>query len=239
MTLDGKVATSTGDSQWISGEAEPRPRPPLARRAGRRGRRHRHRAGRRPAAHRARRGRVRASRARVVFDSEARLPLDRSLVRDRGELGDRSSAPRAAKRGTIAALEAAGVEVDGGHRARTSRRRVRAALDRARRARDPVAPARGRSAPRGRVLRRRRDRRGARCSWRPILAGGREARAPVEGQGIETIGLAVRALHTEVERVEDDVLISARHEGVVRCSRGWSRREAGHAAVARDADGGV
>jgi riboflavin biosynthesis pyrimidine reductase len=44
----------------------------------------------------------------------------------------------------------------------------------------------------------------------PILAGGRNARAAVEGEGIEAIGAARRAVATEVERIEDDVLISAR-----------------------------
>ena len=32
MTLDGKVATRTGDSQWISSEGSRAARPPLARR---------------------------------------------------------------------------------------------------------------------------------------------------------------------------------------------------------------
>ena len=63
MTLDGKVATRTGDSKWISGEDSRRRRPPLARGVRRRRGRHRHRAGRRPAAHRPRRRRRSASRA--------------------------------------------------------------------------------------------------------------------------------------------------------------------------------
>ena len=52
MSLDGKVATKTGDSQWISSRREPPRGPPLARGVRRGRRRHRHRAGRRPAADR-------------------------------------------------------------------------------------------------------------------------------------------------------------------------------------------
>jgi diaminohydroxyphosphoribosylaminopyrimidine deaminase/5-amino-6-(5-phosphoribosylamino)uracil reductase len=44
----------------------------------------------------------------------------------------------------------------------------------------------------------------------PIVAGGRSARPPVEGQGVEAVGEAPRALATEVERIGDDVLITAR-----------------------------
>jgi hypothetical protein len=33
---------------------------------------------------------------------------------------------------------------------------------------------------------------------------------PLEGQGVETIDAAIRALSSEVERVHDDVLIRAR-----------------------------
>ena len=57
MTLDGKVATQSGDSQWISGEESRTLVAPLARRGGRRGGGHRHRAVGRSAAHRARGGR--------------------------------------------------------------------------------------------------------------------------------------------------------------------------------------
>jgi diaminohydroxyphosphoribosylaminopyrimidine deaminase/5-amino-6-(5-phosphoribosylamino)uracil reductase len=44
----------------------------------------------------------------------------------------------------------------------------------------------------------------------PMLAGGRNARVPVEGEGVERIAAAHRALSTEVERIGDDVLISSR-----------------------------
>ena len=52
MTLDGKIATRTGDSKWISGEASRAPGPRAARPHGRHRRRHRHGPGRRPAADR-------------------------------------------------------------------------------------------------------------------------------------------------------------------------------------------
>lgn len=44
----------------------------------------------------------------------------------------------------------------------------------------------------------------------PIVAGGRQARTPIEGRGIDEIGEAWRAIHTDVERIGDDVLIRAR-----------------------------
>jgi diaminohydroxyphosphoribosylaminopyrimidine deaminase/5-amino-6-(5-phosphoribosylamino)uracil reductase len=44
----------------------------------------------------------------------------------------------------------------------------------------------------------------------PMLVGGRHARVPLEGQGVEAIDAARRALASEVERVHDDVLIRAR-----------------------------
>ncbi|MDQ4047933.1 MAG: bifunctional diaminohydroxyphosphoribosylaminopyrimidine deaminase/5-amino-6-(5-phosphoribosylamino)uracil reductase RibD, partial [Actinomycetota bacterium] len=110
MTLDGKVATRTGDSQWISGESS-------------RARAHRWRAecdavavgintvtaddplltarvegiGRQP--------------HRVVFDSEASLPLDTKLVRSAGEVPLILVCSRAAKRAATESLRAAGVEV--------------------------------------------------------------------------------------------------------------------------------
>jgi diaminohydroxyphosphoribosylaminopyrimidine deaminase/5-amino-6-(5-phosphoribosylamino)uracil reductase len=44
----------------------------------------------------------------------------------------------------------------------------------------------------------------------PVIAGGRDARPAVEGEGVEMIADAARALHTTVERIEDDVLVTAR-----------------------------
>ena len=85
MTLDGKVATRSGDSQWISGESS-------------RARAHRWRAESDAVAvgiHTARaddplltarvEGVARQPR-RVVFDSEASLPLDSQLVRSAAEV---------------------------------------------------------------------------------------------------------------------------------------------------------
>ena len=44
----------------------------------------------------------------------------------------------------------------------------------------------------------------------PILLGGRSARDPLEGEGVERIAEATEALTFDCERVGDDLLVSAR-----------------------------
>jgi diaminohydroxyphosphoribosylaminopyrimidine deaminase/5-amino-6-(5-phosphoribosylamino)uracil reductase len=44
----------------------------------------------------------------------------------------------------------------------------------------------------------------------PLLLGGRTARDPLEGEGVERISEAVHALTLECERISEDLLISAR-----------------------------
>jgi diaminohydroxyphosphoribosylaminopyrimidine deaminase/5-amino-6-(5-phosphoribosylamino)uracil reductase len=50
----------------------------------------------------------------------------------------------------------------------------------------------------------------ARMFIAPLMTGGREAKTAVEGIGIEQITAAPRALHVEVDRLDDDILIVAR-----------------------------
>ncbi len=50
----------------------------------------------------------------------------------------------------------------------------------------------------------------ARIFVAPLLAGGRDAKAALGAEGVENIGDAIRAVHTAVERIDDDVLITAR-----------------------------
>jgi diaminohydroxyphosphoribosylaminopyrimidine deaminase/5-amino-6-(5-phosphoribosylamino)uracil reductase len=44
----------------------------------------------------------------------------------------------------------------------------------------------------------------------PVILGGRTARDPLEGEGVEQISDAVRALTLDCERIDDDLLVSAR-----------------------------
>jgi diaminohydroxyphosphoribosylaminopyrimidine deaminase / 5-amino-6-(5-phosphoribosylamino)uracil reductase len=207
MTLDGKVATSTGDSQWISGEDS-------------RARAHRWRAeldavavgiGTALADDPLLTARVEAvarQPIRVVFDSEARLPLDSKLVQSIDQAPLIVVCGRAAPRRSTEGLEAAGAEaivVSGENEGA----RVAAALD--------ELGARGIQSV---LLEGGPHLTGAfldageidvvHAFVAPILAGGRNAKPPVEGQGIERIATARRALSTEIERLGDDVLISSR-----------------------------
>jgi len=207
MTLDGKVATRSGDSQWISGEAS-------------RARAHRWRAecdavavGIHTATQddpllTARIEGVARQPRRVVFDSEASLPLDSQLVRSAGEVPVILVCSRAAKRTATDALESTGVEVivaTGENEAA----RVRSALDELGSRDVQSLLLEGGPHLAGTFL-EAGEIDEARMFVAPLFAGGREARAAIEGEGVETIDDAVRAAAVAVERIDDDVLITAR-----------------------------
>jgi diaminohydroxyphosphoribosylaminopyrimidine deaminase/5-amino-6-(5-phosphoribosylamino)uracil reductase len=207
MSLDGKVATTSGDSQWISGEAS-------------RARAHRWRsecdavavgigtaraddplltsrvegAGRQP--------------VRIVFDSEVALTTDSQLVRTAAEVPVLLVCSRAAKRTAADAVRNAGVEVI-----------VTSGPNEAARAADALDQigARGLQSI---LLEGGPHLAGvfldaglideARIFIAPLLIGGRESRGAIEAQGTERLADAARATSTTVESIEDDVLITAR-----------------------------
>ncbi len=211
MTLDGKVATRAGDSQWISGNASRE----LA---------HRWRASvdavvvgigtaladdpqltARPegeptcASEQPR---------RVVFDSLARLPSDSRLLAAAAEIPLTVVVSRAAARADTDALEAAGVQVVVAT-GENEPARVRSALDQL-----------GQLGVASLLLEGGPHLAGAfldageideiRLFLAPLLFGGRTARDPLEGEGVESIADAVRALTFDCERVGEDLLVSAR-----------------------------
>jgi diaminohydroxyphosphoribosylaminopyrimidine deaminase/5-amino-6-(5-phosphoribosylamino)uracil reductase len=211
MTLDGKVATRAGDSQWISGEAS-------------RALAHRWRASvdavvvgigtaiaddpqltARPegtptcASEQPR---------RVVFDSLARLPSDSRLFAAAAEIPLTVVVSRAAARADTDALEAAGVRVLVAT-GENEPARVRSALDQL-----------GQLGVASLLLEGGPHLAGAfldageideiRLFLAPLLFGGRTARDPLEGEGVESIADAVRALTFDCERVGEDLLVSAR-----------------------------
>jgi diaminohydroxyphosphoribosylaminopyrimidine deaminase/5-amino-6-(5-phosphoribosylamino)uracil reductase len=207
MTLDGKVATRTGDSKWISGEDS-------------RYRSHHWRAERDavvvgigtaladdPQLNARIHGVPRQPR-RVVFDSEGRLPLDSQLIRGAPELPLTVVVGRAASRLQTDALEAAGAEVIVAT-GENEPARVRSALDQL-----------GGIGVTSILLEGGPKLAGAfldagevdelRLFVAPVVVGGSNARDPLEGEGVDRIAEATRALARDVERIADDVLISAR-----------------------------
>src|SRR3954447_8379835 len=207
MTLDGKVATVSGDSQWISGELS-------------RARAHRWRAESDAVAVgigtaladdprlTARVEGVPRQPRRVIFDAEARLPLDGKLVQSAAETPVILICSRAASRTHVQALESAGIEVITASGENESAR-VQAGLDELG-ARDiQQLLVEGGPHLAGAFL-DAGEIDELRAFVAPVIAGGRSARPAVDGEGVETIADATRALHTTVERIEDDVLVTAR-----------------------------
>jgi diaminohydroxyphosphoribosylaminopyrimidine deaminase/5-amino-6-(5-phosphoribosylamino)uracil reductase len=207
MTLDGKVATRTGDSKWISGEDSRRlshhwraecdavvvgigtalaDDPQLTARVD---------------------GVSRQPR-RIVFDSEARLPLDSQLVRGASEVPLTVVVSRAAPRVATDALEVAGADVV-----------VATGANEPDRVRNALAQL-GAAGLTSILLEGGPHLAGAfldagevdeiRLFVAPVVLGGSSARDPLEGEGAERIAAAVRALSLRCSMVADDVLISAR-----------------------------
>jgi diaminohydroxyphosphoribosylaminopyrimidine deaminase/5-amino-6-(5-phosphoribosylamino)uracil reductase len=211
MTLDGKVATRTGDSKWISGEDS-------------RSMAHRWRAAvdavvvgigtaladdpqltARPDGLLAELG---VQPRRVVFDSLARLPPTSQLVAVSAEIPLTVVVSRAAARADTDALEAAGVQVlvaPGEHEPA----RVRSALDQLGAAGVTSVLLEGGPHLAGAFL-DAGEIDEIRLFLAPLLLGGRAARDPLEGKGVERISEALRALTFDSERVGEDLLVSAR-----------------------------
>ena len=207
VTLDGRTATGAGDSQWISG---PESRALV----------HRWRAEADAVAvgigtaladdplltARDTPGAVRQP-LRVVFDSNARLPLDGALVRSAADapllVVCSPAAPAAAREGLVAA-GAEVLVVDGDGPAR-----VRAALaDLGRRGITWLLLEGGAGLAGSFVDAGEADE--LRLFVAPLLLGGEGARPLVGGAGAPVIDDAMRALAMECERSGDDLLITAR-----------------------------
>ena len=209
MSIDGKVATSEGDSQWIS-DASSRELvhvwraevdavavgigtamaddPQLTVRT--------------PGAEKQPR--------RIVFDSDARLALDSQLVSQAPEVELVVVVSRAAPRSAIEALESAGAEVvvvSG----ENEPLRVSDALSQLGKLDPPVTSLLLEGGP---------HLAGAffdageideiRLFIAPLVLGGANARDPLEGMGATMIADATRALSLTTEIVADDILLTAR-----------------------------
>jgi diaminohydroxyphosphoribosylaminopyrimidine deaminase/5-amino-6-(5-phosphoribosylamino)uracil reductase len=209
MSLDGKVATQGGDSKWISSE-------------GSRAVAHRWRAlldavavgigtaiaddpqltARIDAVHRQPR--------RVVFDSTARLPLDSKLVAEAREVPLVVVVSRAAPRGATDALETAGAEVVVAT-GQNEPARIASALDQLGALDPPVTSVLLEGGPHlagsfmdaGEI-----DE--VRLFIAPLVLGGRTARDPLEGEGVDRVADAMRALTLRCEPLAGDVLVTAR-----------------------------
>jgi diaminohydroxyphosphoribosylaminopyrimidine deaminase / 5-amino-6-(5-phosphoribosylamino)uracil reductase len=211
MTLDGKVATRTGDSQWISGED--------SRSLG-----HRWRAAvdavavgigtaladdpqltARPEGQPAEPSH---QPRRVVFDTLARLPPSSRLVTAAAETPLTVVVSRAAARSDTDALEVAGAQVLVAT-GENEPARVRSALEQLGALGVASVLLEGGPHLAGAFL-DAGEIDEVRLFLAPLLLGGSAARDPLEGMGVERISEAMRALTFDCSRVGEDLLVSAR-----------------------------
>jgi diaminohydroxyphosphoribosylaminopyrimidine deaminase/5-amino-6-(5-phosphoribosylamino)uracil reductase len=209
MSLDGKVATHTGDSQWISGEQSRR----LV---------HEWRSSSdavvvgintamvddpRLTARDVEAEHVRQPR-RVVFDSLGRLPLASKLVADASEVPLAVVVSRAAPRAATDSLKTHGVDVIVAT-GENEPARVCSALDQLGSAGVTSILLEGGPRLAGSFL-DAGEIDEIRLFMAPMVLGGRNARDPLESEGVDTIADAVRALTLSCDCVGEDLLISSR-----------------------------
>ena len=209
MSIDGKVATREGDSQWIS-DASSRELVHLWRAEvdavavgiGTAMADDPQLTARTPA--------VGKQPRRIVFDSDGRLPLDSQLVAGAPELELVVIVTRAAPRSAVEALESAGAQVivvSG----ENEPLRISDALTQLGNLDPPVMAMMLEGGPHlagaffdaGEI-----DE--VRLFIAPLVLGGSTARDPVEGMGVTLIADATRALSLTAEPVADDILLTAR-----------------------------
>ena len=143
-----------------------------------------------------------------MFDSEGRLPLDSQLVRSAPEVPLTVVVGRAASRLETDALAVAGAEVLVAT-GENEPARVRSALDQLGAAGVSSILLEGGPKLAGAFL-DAGEVDEIRLFLAPVVVGGSNARDPLEGEGVERIAEATRALALDVERVAEDVLITAR-----------------------------
>lgn len=207
MSLDGKVATQTGDSKWISSTTS------------------------RELAHRwrsqvdavavgigtaladdpqltARIEGVHHQPRRVVFDALARLPLDARLASTVAELPLSVVVSRAAPRRATDALEMAGVDVIVAS-GENSPARVRSALGQLGERDVHALLLEGGPRLAGAFL-DAGEVDELRFFLAPLLLGGHSGRDPFEGEGVDRIADALRTLTLDCERSGEDIVVRAR-----------------------------
>ncbi len=213
MSLDGKVATRSGDSKWISGEASRElvhewrgasdavavgigtaltDDPLLTARVGGSG------------------SQTLASRQprRVIFDSLAQLPLNARLLDDAAKFPLTVVVSRAAPRTATDALEARGVHVVCAT-GQNEQARVRSALDQL--GADDVTSLLLEGGPKlAGVFLDAGEIDEIRLFVAPLLLGGRGARDPLESEGVESVSDALRSQTLSCDRIGDDLLLTAR-----------------------------
>ena len=209
MSLDGKVATHTGDSHWISGEPSRRlvhewrsaldavvvgigtamaDDPQLTARL--------------PDVESVRQPR------RVVFDSLARLPLNSRLVTDASRIPLTVVVSRAAPRAATDSLTTHGADVIVAT-GENEQARVCSALEQLGAAGVTSILLEGGPRLAGSFL-NAGEIDEIRLFIAPLVLGGRNARDPLESEGVDTIADAMKALTLECERVGEDLLITSR-----------------------------
>jgi diaminohydroxyphosphoribosylaminopyrimidine deaminase/5-amino-6-(5-phosphoribosylamino)uracil reductase len=207
MSLDGKIATSTGDSQWISGETSRElvhgmraELDAIAVGSGTAAADDPMLTCRLPGEHR--------QPLRVVFDSQAGLSLESKLVKTVDEAPTLVFVTEEASGDKVAALRDAGVEVEltGSTGGQID---VAAAMERLGARETPIISLLLEGGP------------GLAASFieagmvdkvmtfiAPKIIGGKSARTPVEGNGFDKVDDAVTLLRVSYENIGEDILVT-------------------------------